>query len=187
LKGWQIKAGKIGASKKPVTLRLIAELMKNSRRSDRELAKALHVSQPMVTRLRRQLEKEGLIREYTIIPDFRKLGYHIMALTFAKFLNQPTPEILEKAKVVAKEKLGEIGEAILLERGLGLHSNGVVISFHKDYASYSKLRDWLKQFSFIGPYDLEDFLIDLDDEVHYRYLTFSTLGKHLLTIDAKEE
>ena len=167
---------------KDVELKLISELMKNSRRSDRDLSEALSVSQPTVTRTRTKLEKEGLIREYTIIPDFQKLGYHIVALTFAKFHNQPSPEILRKAKAVAQEKLGEIEEAVVIERGIGLDSNGVVISFHKDYSSYTKFKEWLKQFSFIGPYDLEDFLIDLDDEVHYRHLTFSTLSRHLETL-----
>ncbi len=170
---------------KDVESKLLSELMKNSRRSDRELAKTIGVSQPTITRARARLEKEGLIREYTFIPDFQKLGYRILAITFAKFHNQPTREILDKAKEVAKEKLGEIGEAILLERGIGLDSNGVVISFHKDYSSYTKLEAWLKQFSFIGPYDLQNFLINLDDDVHYRYRTFSTLSKHLLGIESR--
>ncbi|HJW97755.1 MAG TPA: Lrp/AsnC family transcriptional regulator, partial [Candidatus Bathyarchaeia archaeon] len=69
---------------KDVELRLISELMKNSRRSDRELAKVLGISQPTVTRARTKLEKDGLIREYTLIPDFKKLGFHIMALIFLK-------------------------------------------------------------------------------------------------------
>jgi DNA-binding Lrp family transcriptional regulator len=36
--------------KNNVELRLISELMQNSRRSDRELARALGISQPTVTR-----------------------------------------------------------------------------------------------------------------------------------------
>jgi DNA-binding Lrp family transcriptional regulator len=40
--------------------------MKNSRRSDRELALVLGISQPTVTRLRTRLEKEGIIKEYTM-------------------------------------------------------------------------------------------------------------------------
>jgi Lrp/AsnC family transcriptional regulator for asnA, asnC and gidA len=68
---------------KEVELKLVSELMKNSRRSDRDLAKAIGVSQPTVTRTRSRLEREGIIREYTMIPDFGKLGYKIMALTFA--------------------------------------------------------------------------------------------------------
>jgi hypothetical protein len=32
---------------------------------------------------------------------------------------------------------------------------------------------------------LESFLVDLDDKIHYRYLTFSTLAKHILENDKK--
>jgi len=42
--------------------------MKNSRRSDKELAKILALSQPTISRKRTFLEKE-LIETYTIIPD----------------------------------------------------------------------------------------------------------------------
>jgi DNA-binding Lrp family transcriptional regulator len=48
---------------KDVELKLVSELMKNSRRSDRELAKAVGVSQPTVSRLVKRLEKDGLIKE----------------------------------------------------------------------------------------------------------------------------
>lgn len=166
---------------KDVELKLISELIKNSHRSDRQLAKTLQVSQPTITRIRRKLEKEGIIKEYTIIPDFVKVGYHLAALTFCKFQRQLTPEVLKNARMVAQERLGEIGEAVVLERGIGLNSNGVVFSFHKNYSTYLALKEWLKQFSFLGPYDLTSFIINLDDDVHYRYLTFSTLSKHLLS------
>jgi DNA-binding Lrp family transcriptional regulator len=46
-----------------VELRLISELMKNSRKSDRELARTIGTSQPTVTRTRNRLEKEGYIKE----------------------------------------------------------------------------------------------------------------------------
>ena len=67
---------------KELERRLIAELIRNSRRSDRELAKAVGCSQPTVSRMIKRLEKEGYIKEYTMIPDFHRLGYEIMALTF---------------------------------------------------------------------------------------------------------
>ena len=53
---------------KELERKLLSELIKNSHRSDRELAKAIGSSQPTTTRLRNKLEKEGYIREYTIIP-----------------------------------------------------------------------------------------------------------------------
>ena len=58
---------------KEIKWKLLSELMKNSHRSDKELARVIGCSQPTVTRTRRRLEKEGCIREYTVIPDFHKL------------------------------------------------------------------------------------------------------------------
>ena len=69
---------------KDIERRLLSELMKNCRRSDRELAKVLGVSQPTVTRAIHRLQEEGYIKEYTVIPDFSKLGYELMGFTFVK-------------------------------------------------------------------------------------------------------
>jgi DNA-binding Lrp family transcriptional regulator len=46
---------------KDVELKLISELLKDSHRSDRELAKAVGVSQPTVSRLISKLRKETWI------------------------------------------------------------------------------------------------------------------------------
>jgi len=173
---------------KDLKVRLISELMKNSRRSDRELAKAIGTSQPTVSRIIRKLEKEGIIKEYTILPDFKKLGYHICAFTFADF---QTPQDLQSMRELVEEygkRLAEIPEAVMIERGLGEKSNGVVVSLHKSYSDYMRFQQWLKQFGSLSTYDLRSFIIDLDDKVHYRYLTFSTLANHLLTMqDEKTE
>jgi DNA-binding Lrp family transcriptional regulator len=68
---------------------LISELISNSRRSDRELARAIGVSQPTVSRMIRRLEMEGVVNEYTMIPDFRKLGYNLCAFIFLKLKDLP--------------------------------------------------------------------------------------------------
>ena len=62
-------------------LRLVCELIKNSRRSDRELAKSLDLSQPTVSRIRTKLEKRGII-QYTGTPNLKELGFEIVAITF---------------------------------------------------------------------------------------------------------
>jgi len=64
---------------------LLLEYLKDSDRSDREIAKVLGVSQPTVSRLKSKLVKEGLIRHFSAIPDFAKMGYEIMAFSFVKF------------------------------------------------------------------------------------------------------
>ena len=54
---------------------LLLELLKDSKRSDREIAKVLGVSQPTVSRMRWRLEEEGWIKDFTVIPDFVKMGF----------------------------------------------------------------------------------------------------------------
>ena len=66
-------------------LGILSELMKEAKMSDREVAERLRVSQPTVTRRRKRLEKAGIVREYTAIPDFQRVGYHIMAITLLKY------------------------------------------------------------------------------------------------------
>jgi len=161
--------------------------MKNSRRSDRDLAKSIGTSQPTVTRIRNKLEKEGYIREYTMIPDFSKIGYKIMAITFAlsRFLEKEEAE--RAGKTLADSVKDKQFEFIMLERGDGLGFDGVIISLHKDYASYLKVFEWVRQFDFLEVNRIDSFLINLEDNVYYRPLTFSTLAKLLrLQVERKE-
>ena len=151
--------------------------MKNSRRSDRNLAKAIGTSQPTVTRIRNKLEKEGYIREYTMIPDFSKLGYKIMAITFALSRSLEKEEAERAGKILADSVKDKQFEFIMLERGDGLGFDAVIISLHKDYASYLKVFEWVRQFDFLEVNKIDSFLINLEDNVRYRPLTFSTLAK----------
>lgn len=166
---------------KDIALRLVSELMKNSRRSDRELAKALGVSQPTVSRMLAKLEKEGVIKEYTVIPDFQKLGYAIVAITFGRLKEQfRKPEMLDEARRKFVESFNdEAFEVILDERGIGLGYDGVIVSLHRNYSEYLTFKNWVAQMPFLDMQKLNSFLIDLNDEVHHRYLTFSFLAKHL--------
>ena len=166
---------------KDVELKLISELMKNSRRSDRELAHAIGVSQPTISRIIAGLEKQGVIKEYTIIPDFRKLGYKLASLTFVRLRSKLTREEIQKARETTTEDLCKEcpSEIVMFERGMGMDFTGVIIAMHKDYSSYTKLRDRIKEYDFVDHLRTDSFMIDLQDEVHYRYITFSTLADNL--------
>src|SRR3989304_1680138 len=88
---------------KPIDYKLLFELMKDSHRSDRQLAKALGVSQPTVTRRRAMLEK-SYIDGYTIIPKFGQIGFEIAAFTFLKSkLKQKTGKEKDEALKKMKE------------------------------------------------------------------------------------
>jgi DNA-binding Lrp family transcriptional regulator len=156
--------------------------MKNSRRSDRELAHSIGVSQPTISRVIARLEKQGIIKEYTMIPDFEKLGYTLASLTFVSLRSKLTREEIQKAReITTHDMCNECpSEILMFERGMGMDYTGVIIAMHKDYSSYTKLRDRIKRYDFIDQLRTNSFIIDLQDKIHYRYITFSTLAKNLL-------
>jgi DNA-binding Lrp family transcriptional regulator len=171
---------------KDTEIELIAELMKNSRRSDRELARAVGISQPTVSRLIKKLEKEGIIREYTMIPNFRRLGYQIMAITF--FGRQETEKEKERAELrkaaLEMERKTPVGN-FLVANGMGLDKGRVVINLFRDYSNYSESMKAIKNLPHIDPDRTGSFLIDLNDESNFRMLSMteissqlSTFGKH---------
>ena len=173
---------------KKIEWKLISELMKNSRRSDRELAQAIGVSQPTVSRALKKMEKEGYIKEYTMIPDFHKLGYEILALTFVKLKRGLGVEEIEKARKTAKERLRPDSslEIVMVDRGTGLGYDGVFLSFHENYTSYLKFKNALERDTHLESSMTESFLISLKD-VHFRPMTFTTLAKHLQMLKEKEK
>lgn len=119
--------------RKELPQKLLRELLKDSKRSDRELAKVLMVSQPTVTRARHKLEKDGMIQDYTIIPDFRKMGFEIMAINFVKTHPKVlSPETIERAR----EFTAKFPSTIFASAGEGLGMTGVSISFYRNYTEY---------------------------------------------------
>ena len=130
---------------KNIDYKILFELIKNSKISDRKLAKKVGVSQPTVTRRRARLEKEGMI-DYTAIPNFEKLGFEIMAFSFASWTNEAqahleTNEYNEKVHTFA----ANLPEVIFTSSGRGLGMGIVVVSVHKDYSNYVKFITKLRQ------------------------------------------
>ena len=87
--------------------KILAGLLRNSKESDRKLAKIIGVSQPTVTRRRARLEKEA-ISSYTLIPKWVKLGFKLLVITFIKSSGARTSpeqlkETLEKSKKWMKQ------------------------------------------------------------------------------------
>jgi DNA-binding Lrp family transcriptional regulator len=155
--------------------------MKNSRRSDREISKELGVSQPTVSRIVKKLEKEGYIKEYTIIPDFTKLGFEIVSITFAKIKEEATKEELERIRVRIRKILEEQPlPSLMAMSGMGLDSNRVFVAVHRNYAEYSQLIRGIKQHPLIEVLATKSFLIDLADKSHFRPFTLAGIAKYLL-------
>lgn len=160
---------------KPVDYRLLSELIKDSRRSDRELAKAIGVSQPTITRRRASIEKD-MIDGYTAIPRWEKLGYELFAITLVKI----------RAAIASEEKYDETrkkGFAWLTKqpciimagacRGMGFDS--FMISIHKSYTDYDEfLRSHrLKLGDFVE--DVQSILVNLGGREIMKTLGFRGL------------
>jgi DNA-binding Lrp family transcriptional regulator len=166
---------------KEVELRLISELMKNSRRSDRELAQAIGCSQPTVSRIIKKLEKEGIIREYTMIPDFAKLGYELMGVTLIGVSDQVDASEFEAIKTETGKLEREHPHASLMAvSGFDRNKNRLFITFYKDYSAYSEAMKLTRELPFVNVENMESFLVDLNDKTNYRLLSMSQIAHHLL-------
>ncbi len=165
---------------KDTELKLLSELMKNSRRSDRELARASGISQPTVGRVVKKLQKEGYIKEFTIIPDFKKLGYSIMAITLVKRREPTARESFKEIREVAARIEKENPYASLMAVNVTGKHDAIFIAFYENYEAYSKAMQLTRALPHIEVETVESYLVDLSDETHYRLLSMSEIADHLV-------
>lgn len=149
--------------------KLLFELIKNSKRSDRDLAKILGISQPSVTRLRKVLEKEA-IRQYTIIPNISYLGFDLIALTLFRSKELVHPLFDEGQKWAEQQP-----NVLYAGTGQGIDSDGLIVSMHKNYADFVKYyqifrRDWGKYLQ-----DFKIFLISERGSIKMKNFSFNYL------------
>ena len=165
---------------KDVELKVVIELLKNSHRSDRELAKAVGVSQPTISRTREKLEKQGIIKEYTIIPDYPQLGFTLMSLTFTKMKGPLSKEILDEYAKRARNAINEYPSALILgNTGMGCNADYVTIAFHRDYSEYCEFIRDIRQFPNVNIDQTQSFIIDLSDKNNFQPLSFHYLAGYL--------
>ncbi len=152
--------------------KIICELIKNSRGSDREIAKVIGVSQPTVTRTRNRLEKEGLIT-YVGIPNLAKMGYEIMAFMFANWKHQ---KYQDTRVLKAKDFISKHPNILFVSTGKGSNSDRVGITVHKNYSDYAKYMTEVKM-EWAELMEITDtFIIALNGDNILRNLTFRELA-----------
>jgi len=142
---------------KAKSMKLLLELLKDSKRSDREISKVLGVSQPTISRMRQRLTDKGIIQEFTVIPNFGKIGFQIMAISSFKLkvedIEGLTKLMLEKPNVI----FASIGE--------GMGKNGIIISFHKSYPEFSSFISNLRAEGKDIIHDLDSMLVSLENQI----------------------
>lgn len=149
-------------------IKILFQLVKDSRQSDRQIAKTLNVSQPTVTRRRTILEKQGLL-EYSAIPNLKKLGFEILAFTFGRWNFQ---EYLDTQVEQMKQFIAQNPNIIFISNGTGSGYDRIAISVHKDYADYSRTiqnfkTGWGKYFE-----TLSSFIVSLQTDNILQSLSF---------------
>jgi DNA-binding Lrp family transcriptional regulator len=169
------KAGR----KEDVEIRIIAELMKNSRRSDREIAKLVGVSQPTVSRTIKKLEEEGIIEEYNMIPNFKRRGYQIMGVSFYG-RGEPVKEEDRAELVKAAEELESKNSyaCLMAVNGIGLGKSRLYITFYKDYSEYTKALEAARSLAHLTPEGLDSFLVDVNSS-NYRLLSLEQVARNI--------
>ena len=91
-----------------VTTKVLNECLRDSRQSIREVARKVGVSSGTVASRLKKMEDTGIIRRYSVILDYEKLGYELTAIT----------EI-----IVSDGKMIEVGEAIAkLSQATGVYN-----------------------------------------------------------------
>ena len=128
---------------KEIDYKIIAELLKNSKLSDRSLAQKLGVSQPTVSRRRIILEKT-VIDNYTLVPKWNKIGYEILAINFVKIkLAIATDEKYKAVRERGMKWLMQQPNIIMGGASRGMGMDAFNISIHKSYAEYD---GWFRRF-----------------------------------------
>ena len=162
---------------KPTVNKLLFELMKDAKKSDRELAKVLGVSQPTVSRTRKFLEKE-MIEGYTAIPRWEKLGYEIFAITFFKTKSDVATK--ERYSAVRKKGLDWLmnqPNVIMAGASRGMGMDAFNFSMHKSYADYD---EWFRNIRLeLGDLidDVQSALINLRGKELLKPLNFKYIAE----------
>ncbi len=142
-------------------LKFLSALIKSGASSDRELAKSLGITHSSASRRRKKIEQEDYIKEYTVIPNFSKLGIEIVAFSFGAPVAPLTPDQISNAR----KWMSEQPEILLCMEGQGLDSNFLMVSVHKNYESYLTFLRNMRSKQISRTWNMHTFIVGTDKEV----------------------
>lgn len=112
------------------------ELLKNSKISDKELAKKLSTSQPTITRIRNKLFRKRVFARYTVLPSLSTIGLNLTIYTFIR------------VDYTARKKISEWIKGnplvVFASEGEGMDENIVVTTIHPSFDDYANFLNELR-------------------------------------------
>jgi len=113
-----------------------------------------------------------MIKDYTIIPDFKKMGFELLVINFAKI----RPEILSSGmREKAKEFIAKFPNTIFASIGEGIGMNAVNIAFYRNFAEYHNRANLLRTEWKDIIEDLQSFIVPIG-EGEFKRFSLAYLG-----------
>ncbi|MCW8802285.1 MAG: Lrp/AsnC family transcriptional regulator [Candidatus Bathyarchaeota archaeon] len=157
---------------------MVKELLRDSSRSDRELAKIIGVSQPTVSRTKKLLREEEIIHALVAFPDLYKIGFELMAITFVKIKAVlASREVRERNFAKVKAWMDSEKKVIFCGPCNGFGAHSFFISVHKNYADFDTfITKHNKELGYELLLDLESVLINLAEDQQIKPFNFKYLA-----------
>jgi DNA-binding Lrp family transcriptional regulator len=154
------------------------ELMKNSKKSDRDIAKKLNISQPTVTRIRKSLEKKA-IKAYTLVPIFPEIGIDLISFNFINCENPKKVMDFCLRGIVKKNP-----KILFRSTGEGMKKNCIIVGLHKDFRDFVDFITNIRSQCKSSKNDFESFIVPTTRD---HVLDFATPVLALLKKDKKQD
>jgi DNA-binding Lrp family transcriptional regulator len=127
-----------------------------------------------------KLEKEGVIREYTMIPDFGKLGFQLMSLVTTKELEMikknETPEAWRAAREAAKR--APVPFLFVLSTKPS-EADTTACALHESYPDYTTYVKGVKANPLVHMESVKGFIAKTDLKEHFIPLTLSVVANYI--------
>lgn len=156
-----------------IDYQILRELIRNSKITDRKIAKLLGVSQPTITRRRDQLEKEQLIA-YTGVPNLKKLGFEILAFHFLLWKREEYQTLVQKTTFNQRIQTFIASHPcfVFVSSGQGMGMSRVGITIHKTYSDFTQFREAVETEWGTNLAQYKNFLVSIKSDRILRNLTY---------------
>lgn len=131
---------------------VLLELISNCKTSDQEIARKLNTSRPTILKIRKRLEKKGIILGYTPIINYEKMFLNLQAVILYRWKDYSKSKELEEIIKFIKDQ----PETILFVKGEGAGSKtDLIISIHENLRDYE---DFIRKLK----YQWKDYVENVD-------------------------